>query len=164
MIEILVFQNHAFKTNFDSFNICQKFRYHANKTFLSDIRMKMSYSHDFELFERNCMARIMSYSHDIETFERDWMTRNMSYTYFFETHENLSHKQSVLFHEHSRKLIISEKIRLFSFRPWMLEISFTSQMFYFWNQFPSISFKCLFKCEMLNRLPVVFFFRFAGWN
>ena len=46
---------------------------HAYKTFSSDaclIRMKMSYSHDFELFEKNCMSRIMSYSRDIETIER----------------------------------------------------------------------------------------------
>ena len=43
-------------------------RNHAYKTFWSDsyiirikiyIRMKMSYSNDFELFERNCMARIV---------------------------------------------------------------------------------------------------------
>ena len=50
----------------------QKFRYHPNKTFSSDaclIRMKMSYSHDFEHFESNCMARKMSYSRDRETIE-----------------------------------------------------------------------------------------------
>ena len=74
-----------------SHSISQKFRYHANKTFSSDlyiIRMKMSYSHDVELFERNFMDRIMSYLHD------------------FETTKNLSHKYIVLFNGHSAIVII----------------------------------------------------------
>ena len=63
----------------------------------------MSYSYDFEPFERNFMSqyslvRSMSYLHVIEIFEKDSMTRNMSQTCDFETNKNPSHKQSVLFY------------------------------------------------------------------
>ena len=58
-------------------------------------RSKMSYSHDFDLFEWKHMARILSYLHD------------------FETHnfKNLSHKQSVLFYGPSRIRQISQTPR-----------------------------------------------------
>ena len=43
-------------------------RYHTNKTLWSDlylIRLDMSYPHDFELFERICMARNMFSTYDL---------------------------------------------------------------------------------------------------
>ena len=50
--------DHVYKIYFESFiwNI-------AKNTISGDF---LSYSYDFELFERNCITRIMSYSHDIE--------------------------------------------------------------------------------------------------
>ena len=63
-------RNHANKTLLEPYIFFQKDRKHANKSDLCLIGMKMSYSLDFEPFDRNCLARIVSYSHNIETCER----------------------------------------------------------------------------------------------
>ena len=83
--DFYVFRHHLYKTHLESFNLTQKFRYHANKTFSSDL----------------ChIGTEMSYSHDIETFDRARIARNMYYIYDFDTHKNISHKRSVLFHRY----------------------------------------------------------------
>ena len=81
----------ANKTLSEPYDSSQKDRNHANETFSSDFRLisigkKISYSHDFDLFERDCV------------------TRNIFHPYDFEAYKNLFHKQSVLFYEHSRTL------------------------------------------------------------
>ena len=53
--DFYVVRSHMYKTYFESFIPSEKIRSDTNKTFWSDlcfIRTKMSYSHDFELFER----------------------------------------------------------------------------------------------------------------
>ena len=76
---------HVNKTLFDPQNFSQKDPHNANKTFSSNLYlMKMSYSHDFDLFEMNFMTRML-YSHDCRIFEGHWMARNMSHTYDFVT-------------------------------------------------------------------------------
>ena len=57
---------------------------------------------------KHIFYRFMSYSHDFEPFERHWMARNMYYTYDFETNKNLPHKQSVLFYGYLRSVTLQE--------------------------------------------------------
>ena len=85
--DFYVFRNQAYNTYFESFNLSKKFQYYGNKTF----------SYEWDKYRLK-----MSYSHGIEIFEKDWMTQNVFYTSDFQTHKNLSHKQSVLFIGHHR--------------------------------------------------------------
>ena len=85
--------------------------------------MTMFYSHDFELFERNCMTRIISY------------------TYEFKIQKNLSHKQSVLFYgPRTVSDILSHKKDPFEMISLFADC-LSAQMFYFENMEENLRMK-----------------------
>ena len=67
------------------------------------MHMKMSYSHDFEPFEKRYISNNVLFAW-FRKFKNIEEARSMSYTYDIETLKNRSHKQSVLFYEPCRNI------------------------------------------------------------